>query len=86
MNAYLDDSGRALKPQPADDESTGQGPLMGCDPRPLALTGGGVVLVGFQSACASLRLPVRGTPTRAAGGVFTHCGSCTGASPDDVWV
>ena len=35
MNAYLDDNGRALKPRPAGNETTRQGPLVGRDPRAL---------------------------------------------------
>ena len=31
MNAYLDESGRALKPRPADNVPTGQGSLVGHD-------------------------------------------------------
>ena len=34
MNAYLDKSGRALKPRPAYGKPTGQGPLVGHDLRP----------------------------------------------------
>ena len=47
MNAYLDESGRALKPRLADDEPARRGPLMGHDPCPLTSTEGGADLADF---------------------------------------
>ena len=59
---------------------------MGCNPRPLTSTEGGVDLAGSRLAHEPSRPPAHDMPTGAAGGASPHCGSRTNASPDDAWV
>ena len=72
MNAYPDESGRALKPRPADDEPTGRGSLKGHDPRPLTSTEGGADPAGPRLAPERPRPLARGETTRATGGAFPY--------------
>ena len=81
MNAYLDESGRALKPLLADDEPTGRGPLVGRDPRPLVSTMGGADPAGSRSAHERPRPPAHGETTGATSGASPHWGLCTHVNP-----
>ena len=69
MNAYLDESDKALKARPADDEPTRRGPPAGHDPHPLTSAKGGADPAGPRSTLEQPRPPTHGEPTRAIGGV-----------------
>jgi len=84
MNAYLDESGRALKPRLADDEPARRGPLMGHDPCPLVSTKGGADLAGSRSAHERPRPPACGETTRVTNGASLRWRSRTHADPEDA--
>ena len=85
-DAYLDESSKALKPQPVGDEPAGQGPLTDQGPCPLTLTEGGADPAGSRLARESPQSSVRGAPAGAADGASPRCGSRACTDFEDVGV
>ena len=63
---YQEVSGTTLKARPDVDGSIGQGPLLGCDPRPLTSAGGRVIPTGSCPACGLPQPMAWDFPTRVA--------------------
>jgi len=84
MNTNLDESGRTLKPRPANNKLTRRGSLGGHDPRPLRSIEGGGDPVGPCSAYERPRPLAHGETTGATGGASPHWGSHTRVDPEDV--